>query len=147
MDELQSQPSEEPRVDPAPSHVDENQSAAAQPSKPLETDTKLFAAISYLSILFVIPWIVRKDHPYVAFHIKQGMALFFAEAVVWVVLWLMESFLTVVFSYHAAGIVVWLNKLAWLVFAAVSLVGVYYALKGESKPLPYLAAITKNIKL
>jgi len=119
-----------------------------QPSKPSsEGDNKLFAAISYLSILFIIPWIVKKDDKFVAFHIKQGAGLFIAEAITWVALWLVESFLVGLFSYHAASLTLWLNKLAWFVFAAFSLVGVYYALKGETKKLPYLDFVTKYIKL
>lgn len=144
---------EEPKPTPAPSVIAEEPAVApvfasgTSLSKPLDTDTKVFAAISYLSILFIIPWVVKKEHPFVAFHIKQGMALFFAEVVVWFILWLIESFLTTVFSYHAAGLVVWLNKLIWIVFVAVSLIGIYYATTGKEKPLPYLDVVTKNIKI
>lgn len=114
--------------------------------KSLDHDNKLFAAISYLSILFIIPWVVKKDDPYVAFHLKQGIGLFVGEVIVWVALWLIESFLTVVLSYHAVSFVILLNKVAWLFFAALSLVGVYYAFKGQTKKLPWIDVITQHIK-
>lgn len=120
---------------------------AATPSLKLETDTKLFAALSYLSILFVVPWVVKRDDQFVAFHIKQGMGLFFAEVVIWVVLWLLESVLTTVFSYRATGFIVLLNQIVWLLITAVSILGIYHAAQGKTKPLPYMEPITKNIKL
>ena len=165
MDEGKINPSISPEPEPSsPTNVLEEPPATTPPPastspapaapsgvkpavKSLETDTKIFAAISYLSILFIIPWVVKKEHPFVAFHVKQGMGLFIAEVVVWFVVWLIEAFLGAVFTYHAAGLVVVIYRLAWIVFGIVSLIGVYYALTGKEKTLPYLDVITKNIKV
>jgi len=122
-------------------------STSTKTSQPLATDIKVFAAISYLSILFIIPWITKKDHPFVAFHLKQGIGLFIAEVIVWFCLWLIESFLTTLFSYRAIGLVVVLNKFAWLAFGLISVIGFYFAIKGITKKIPYLEIITKNLKL
>ena len=152
VSEGQPEPAE-PKPTPASttSTMTEPAAASVPPNaslpKPLETDTKVFAAISYLSVLFVIPWVVKKDHPFVAFHIKQGMALFFAEVAVWFVLWLLESFLTTLFSFRVTSLILTLNQLAWLAFTALSLVGIYYATTGKEKPLPWLEIVTKNIKI
>jgi len=122
-------------------------SSAPNVSYKLDTDAKIFAAISYLSILFVIPWVAKKDHPFVGFHVKQGMALFIAEAVIWFVLFLIESFLESLFSYQATGVTQFLYKIAWLVFAVASIYGIYHALKGKEKPLPYLDIVARNLKV
>ncbi|MFH1088778.1 MAG: hypothetical protein V1719_02970 [Patescibacteria group bacterium] len=115
-------------------------------SDKLDADTKLFAAISYLSGLFVIPLVAKKNNHFVSFHVKQGMTLFIVEIVIWFVLWLVESFLEGVFSYRAVGLIQFLYKLAWLVFGAASILGIYHALTGKEKPLPYLSIVAKNLK-
>ncbi len=136
-----------PKTEPEPVVVPVATKASASTSAKLETDTKLFAAISYLSILFVVPWVVKRDDKFVAFHIKQGMGLFLAEVVIWVALWLVEALLTTIFSYRATGFIVLLNQIVWLLIAAMSILGIYYAAQGKTKPLPYMEPITKNIKL
>lgn len=113
----------------------------------LESDTLVFAALSYLSILFVIPWVTKKDNAYVMFHVKQGITLFLAEVVVWFVLWLIENFLTTIFSFGALTLISILYKLAWIFFAIVSLAGVYFALKGNEKKLPGLYHFSRNLKV
>jgi len=113
----------------------------------LELDAKIFAALSYISILFLVPWVVKKDDQYVSFHIRQGAALFIAEAVVWFILWTVESFLTAVIDVRAVVIMVWLYKLMWIGFAAVSIWGAYFALKGKEKAIPWLWIISRNLKI
>jgi len=39
-------------------------------------DNNITAALSYISILSVIIYILRKDSEYIAFHAKQGMVIF-----------------------------------------------------------------------
>lgn len=126
-----------------PHHVDE----APLTKDKSDSDAKLFAALSYMSALFIVPWVTKKDNQFVAFHVKQGMALFIVEIIAWFVLWLVEAFLEGVFSYHVFGLVQFIYKLAWLVFGAASILGIYHALTDKEKPLPYLAIVTKNLKL
>lgn len=113
----------------------------------LELDARVFAGLSYLSLLFVVPWITKRDDRFVMFHVRQGMALFFAEVIVWFVLWLFESFLTTLFSFGVLTLISILYKLAWLFFAAVSIAGVYFAVRGIEKPLPILSLFTRNLKV
>jgi len=119
----------------------------SQLTSKLELDSRIFAGLSYLSVLFVVPWITKRDDKFVMFHVRQGAALFLAEVVVWFVLWLLESFLTTVFSSGALTLISVLYKLAWLFFAAVSLAGVYFAVKGMEKQLPVLGLLSRNLKL
>jgi len=113
----------------------------------LELDSKIFATLSYLSILFIVPWIVKKNDVFVKFHVRQGLVLFFAEVIAWFVLYLIESLLITLFSFGALSVVAFLYKLAWVFFAGVSIVGIYFAVKGEKKKIPILWDLSKNIKI
>ena len=115
--------------------------------KKLEADSKIFAALSYISLLFIIPWIIKKEDGFVMYHVKQGVALFLAETIVWIILWFLETLLITIFSFGALTLISVLYKLAWLFFAALSIVGIYYAIKGTKKPLPWLWVIAKNLKI
>lgn len=44
--------------------------------KDLEENENLFAALSYISILFIIPLLFKKDSKFAQFHGKQGLVLF-----------------------------------------------------------------------
>ncbi|OGB85448.1 hypothetical protein A2994_02415 [candidate division Kazan bacterium RIFCSPLOWO2_01_FULL_48_13] len=113
----------------------------------LELDTRVFAGLSYLSILFVVPWVAKREDKFVMFHVRQGVTLFLAEVVVMVILWLVDAFLTSVFSFGALTLMQWLSKLAWLGFAGISGVGVYFAVKGVEKQLPILHLFSRNLKI
>ena len=148
ISETEAAPSDTAPEQVKPEAVPEAKPLVRESNKSLTNDDKLFAAISYLSILFVVPLIVKKDDQFVAFHLKQGMGLFAAEVIAWVALWLIESFLTATFSYRTIGLILLLNNAAWLLFAALSLVGVYYAFTGETKKLPWIdRLVTRHIKL
>lgn len=121
--------------------------AQVQPTTGLEVDTRVFAGLSYLSILFVVPWVAKREDQFVMFHVKQGVTLFLAEVVVAVILWLLDSFLTAVFSFGVLTLMSILSKLAWIFFATVSVVGLYFALKGVKKELPLLAIFSRNLKI
>lgn len=113
----------------------------------LELDARVFAALSYISILFLVPWVVKKDDKFVNFHIRQGAALFIAEAVIWFILWTIESFLTAVIDIKAIIVMTVLYKLMWVGFAALSVWGAYFAIKGREKTIPWLWIISKNLKI
>jgi len=120
-----------------------NQSPTTGP----ELDARVFAAMSYLSVLFIVPWVVKRDDAFVMFHVKQGVALFVAEVVVWFVLWLLESLLVALFSFGAFTFAAFLYKLAWIFFAVVSVMWVYWAARGIKRPMPWLWIISKNLKI
>ncbi len=113
----------------------------------LELDSKIFAALSYFSILFIVPLIVKKEDDFVKFHIRQGITLFFAEVIVWFILYLIEALLVTLFSYGALSFVSFLYKVAWLFFAAISIIGIYSVFMGVKRKIPVLWTLAKNIKL
>ena len=94
-----------------------------------------------------MPWVIKRDDGFVMFHVRQGLALFIAEIVVWFILWLLEALLTTVFSFGAYSFMVFFYRLAWLLFAAVSLAGAYFAAAGAKKELKWLGVIAKNLKV
>ncbi len=122
------------------------QSIVTQPIK-IDSDSKIFAALSYLSILFIIPWIIKRNDGFVKFHIRQGVTLFLIEVVAWFILYLIESLLVTLFSFGSISLVSFLYQLAWLFFAAISIVGVYYAARGIKKKIPILWDLSQNIKI
>lgn len=55
-------------------------------SEDIETkEGKIFAVLAYLSILCIVPLILKKDNKFALFHGKQGLVLFIVEVVVFVI--------------------------------------------------------------
>ncbi|MBF0489224.1 MAG: hypothetical protein HQL15_01220 [Candidatus Omnitrophica bacterium] len=48
-------------------------------------DGKIYALLSYLSILCILPLILKKNNPFVLAHGKQGLVIFVAEVAIWIV--------------------------------------------------------------
>ncbi|MEA1909847.1 MAG: hypothetical protein U9M89_02410 [Patescibacteria group bacterium] len=115
--------------------------------KSLGADTKVFAALSYLSALFIIPWVVKKDDSYVKFHLQQGITLFVIEVVVFFVIWLFQAFFDAIFGMGVATFVVFLNRLYWFVFGVISIWGAYYGFTGQTKTIPVVKDFSKYIKV
>lgn len=53
--------------------------ADTQPTQ--SSDDKLLGALSYVSFVSVIMFLLKKENPFIAFHSKQGMVLFVASLV------------------------------------------------------------------
>ena len=51
-------------------------------------DEKIMAAISYVSLLFLLPLLLRKDSDFAQFHAKQGFVFFIFSTIVGVVSWI-----------------------------------------------------------
>ncbi len=95
---------------------------------------KFFAVISYVGFLCVVSLLLKKDNEFVLFHAKQGLVLFVAEAVVFVV--------------SVIPLLGWLlGILGFLCFSALSVWGVIEALKGNVFRLPLVSDIADKIVL
>lgn len=110
-------------------------------------EDRIFAALSYISILFVIPLILKHDDEYVYFHARQGMVLFLAEVVAWFVLFMLESFMVALAPRATLNLVGMLGNLAWLLFVIVSIIGIYFALAGKKWNMPLLGKIAKGLNI
>jgi len=110
-------------------------------------EDKVFAVLSYISILFVVPLILKHDNDDIYFHAKQGMVLFLAEVVIWFVLFMLESFIVALMPRATFSLTSWLGTLAWLMFVALSLMGVYNAMRGKRWEMPILGKIAKSVEV
>ena len=92
---------------------------------------KMFAVLSYLSILCIIPLVLKRDNRFVLSHGKQGLVLFIGEVAVFVV--------SVIFE--------WILRPSIFVFGVFSLWGIIEALKGQYVRLPVVSDIADKITL
>jgi uncharacterized membrane protein len=113
----------------------------------LSTEEKVFASLSYISVLFVVPLVLRGTNPLIHAHAKQGMVLFGAEAVVWFLLFLLESFMGAIAPASTIGLVSGLGGLAWLIFAALSLICIYFIFRDKKWDIPFLAKLAAKIDI
>lgn len=113
----------------------------------LSSEDKVFAALSYVSIMFVIPLILRHDQDDVYFHARQGMVLFGAEVIVWFVLFMLESFVVALMPSNSLGIVSILGAGAWILFVALSAIGIYFIFRNKRWEMPILGRIAKKIEV
>jgi len=128
-------------------HEQKEHSLSQHKSHGLTSEDKVFAALSYVSILFIVPLILRHDQDEVYFHARQGMVLFSTEVVVWFLLFILESFLVALLPNNTLGLVAILGAAAWIIFVAVSLAGVYSVARGKKWEIPILGKIAKKIEV
>ena len=92
---------------------------------------KIFAILSYLSILCIIPLVFKKDNPFALSHAKQGLVLFVMEVAVFIVSVIFEGiFRPLIF-----------------IFGILSLWGIVEALRGHDLRLPVISEIADRITL
>ena len=92
-------------------------------------DTKIFALMSYLWILFLIPLIFKPNDEFVQFHAKQGLILF----VCWSVGWLF-------FGLPLIG------ALLFIAIIVLSALGIVAAAQGRYWEMPILGRYARKIK-
>lgn len=92
-------------------------------------ENKIFAALSYLGILFLIPLLAKKESPFAQAHAKQGLVVCIIEVVGWVIFWI--------------PFVGWI--LAVVVYA-VALVALIQALMGKYWRIPGIANLAEKMK-
>ena len=95
------------------------------------SEGKMFALLSYLSILCIIPLVFKKDNDFVLSHGKQGLVLFIGEVMVFVMSVLFE----------------WIFRPLVFIFGVFSLCGIVAVLKGEYVKLPVISNIAEKITL
>ena len=101
-------------------------------------------AICYLSLLVVIPILMRERSEFLARHCRQGFALLFAEVVVGLLVWVLES------AFHLVPVLGVLVSLVlhlsyWLLFIGLSVLGFVKALSGEDFDVPGLEDLASRV--
>jgi fumarate reductase subunit D len=94
-------------------------------------DGKMYAVLSYLSILCIIPLILKKTNSFVLAHGKQGLVLFVGEAAILVV--------SIIFP-------VLRDPLLFVLFG-LSFWGIIAVLRGQFVELPVVSGIADQITL
>ncbi len=94
-------------------------------------DGKMYAVLAYLSILCIIPLILKKKNPFVLAHGKQGLVLFIAQVGVMI----LSIVVPWVFSVLMFGLLIF------------SFWGMIAVIRGEMVDLPIISGISKKIDL
>ena len=97
---------------------------------------KLITILDYIGILFILGFFVEKDNEDVKFHTNQGIILCIFDSILGVFHWI--PFVGWVFSLIAT--------LLWLLVAAMVILGIVHAAKGERTPLPVIGKLFTFIK-
>jgi len=108
--------------------MEENKSMApAGDSKDVE-ENKIFAVLSYLGVLVIVPLLAKKDSKFAMFHAKQGLVLMIG----WVISWLL-SFVFIGFILDVIMIV-------------FSIWGIVNAATGKFAKLPVIGDLAEKFK-
>src|SRR3990167_3559902 len=92
---------------------------------------KVYAVLSYLSVLCIIPLVLKKDNDFVLSHGKQGLVIFVGEVGIFIVSILFEGIL----------------RLGVFFFGILSLWGIIEVLRGRYVKLPVVSDIADKIWL
>ncbi|MCK5014452.1 MAG: hypothetical protein KAS66_11590 [Candidatus Omnitrophica bacterium] len=95
-------------------------------------DGKVFAILSYLSILCIIPLVLKKDNPFVLKHGKQGLILFLGQVAVFIL-------------HIILGL--WILRLGMFVLGVLSFLGLIAVLQGRDAELPVVSNLANSITL
>jgi fumarate reductase subunit D len=94
-------------------------------------DNKVFAAMSYLGVLVFVPLIMKKNDPFVYFHVKQGLVL--------------------LASFVLAGIAgIWISTVGTLLFLLLLLANVIaliQALQGRRWQIPLIGTLASKFRV
>ena len=93
---------------------------------------KPFALLSYLSILCIIPLVLKKDNDFVLKHAKQGLVIFVGEVAVFIVHIILGS---------------WILRLGMFILGVMSFIGLIAVLRGRYVDLPFVTEIAEKITL
>ena len=104
----------------------------ASSTDPQILEGKIFAILAYLSILCIIPLVLKKNNSFVLKHGKQGLILFLGEVAVFIIHIILGQ---------------WILRLGMFVFGVLSFVGLIAALQGRDAELPIVSNLARSITL
>lgn len=93
---------------------------------------KSFAILSYLSILCIIPLIIKKDNAFVLEHSKQGLVIFIGQVAVMIISILLGS---------------WTLRLGMFLLGIFSFIGIVAVLQGRVIKFPVISSIADKITM
>jgi uncharacterized membrane protein len=89
--------------------------------------------MAYVPFLCFAPLLKMRDDPYVYFHARQGLVLFFLEIIAFV------------FSFPHLSQLFWTAMIIGCIGAAVA--GVMFALQGRAHRLPLIGDLAERLKM
>lgn len=89
------------------------------------SDRTLMIVLSYLGLLALIPYLMKKEDPEIHWHAKNGVGLLILDVVVWVVLFVLNMVLpnTISCGIGVIGCVVWIAILVLHIYCIIQAVG------------------------
>ena len=106
---------------------------------------KGYAVLSYLGILFLIPYFTRKNSEYAQYHAKQGMSLFIASAACSVVSFVLDSVFGMISGFlgvFLVGVIGFLQTCVSVGVLVLAIIGIVNALQGKMNPLPFIGKLS-----
>lgn len=112
---------------------------------------KGIAALSYVSALIFVPMFTRKDSPFCQYHVRQGMPLFCAS-VLWFILLILRNIIKVDRVEEFYGITMKIGEkpstfltvlvvLVGLAIVGFAVIGIMNCMQGKKEKLPLLSKI------
>ena len=111
----------------------EGEKATAPVTPVTDTTTgkeKVFAVLAYLGPLIIISYLVKREDPFVKFHIKQGLILLCAEII-------LSLFADIVWTLW------WLYQFLHFAILVLTVIGIINALQSKMKELPLVGGLSK----
>ncbi len=103
-------------------------------------------AICYLSVFVFLPILTQPKSEFLARHCRQGFALFFAEMVGLILVWIIQATLgQIPLLGFLIVIVCWLAFFA--LFLPLTVLGFVRAMFGESWRIPYLDELSDRVPI
>ena len=100
-------------------------------------NNKVYAVLSYIGFLFIIPLIVSNNSKFAKFHANQGLVLFLTE----LAFSLASSIVKAVCYALGIGFISTLLNLVNLLFFVLVVIGIINAASGRAKKLPVIGQI------
>lgn len=102
-------------------------------TKKVSNEDKLLAALAYVSVLCIVPLVLKQDNEYVQFHAKQGLVVFALELIG------MALLITLLFAA--------VTPVIWILSFCLSGYGFVSALVGKQSAIPGAAWVIKTLNI
>jgi len=105
------------------------------------SDRTIMLVLSYLGLLALIPFFMKKDDPEVQWHAKNGLALLLAE-IVWCVIQVASAFIHIPGVGCITGLV---GCIVWIGFVVISILCIVKAVNGQRFRIPVITDMAEKM--
>ena len=101
-----------------------------------DSNSQIMAALAYLGILVLIPYLMKPANEFAAFHVKQGIRLFLAEVATTIAAMVLGGVLQFAPAlWLVSGLAL---NLLWIGWFILSIVGIVNVVQKKKVPLPLI---------